>query len=330
MNPDPTQLTWESANTIANDKDADILFLNGPIEDPVDRIVIDICKTRRRRGRVILILVTSGGDAHVAYRISRCLQSSYESFTVFVTGQCKSAGTIISLGANSIIMSDHGELGPIDAQIKKEDELFQTRSGLTVLDALSTLRQEAYEAYEYFFLQTKIRSQGDITTRTANQTAATLTGELFGRVYEHIDPMHVGEAGRFLKIAHQYGQILQYVGGNCKDDTLVTLTNKYPSHGFIIDRLQAEHLFNIVEDPSPEETQLALELGQDAIYPRAKNPLLAFLNKEVELHLEENHDPTAQYPPEASGPTANDRGGETGNPDPNGQSALKDQTEGVN
>ena len=141
-------------------------------------------------------------------------------------------------------------------------------------------------------------------------------------MYEHIDPMHVGEAGRFLKIAHQYGQILQHVGGNCKNDTLVTLTNKYPSHGFIIDRLQAELLFNTVEDPSLEEAQLALDLGNDAIYPRDKKPLLAFLNKEVELDLEENHDPTSQHQPEASGPTANDRSGETGNPDPNGQSAL--------
>ena len=206
----------EPADLVGREADADVLFLNGPIEDPIGLMVMDICKSRQRRENVILLLVTEGGSADAAYRIARCLQCLYQKFILFVSGYCKSAGTLVGLGAHEMVIADRGELGPLDVQLRKEDELFQMRSGLTVLSALSTLHQQAFDAYEHFLLQTKFRSGGDITTKTANQIATGLAGELFGRVYEHIDPMHVGEAGRFLKIAHQYGQILQREGANCK------------------------------------------------------------------------------------------------------------------
>ena len=258
----PTPPWQQTADLVAGEANADVLFLNGPIEDPIALAVMDICERRRRRETVIFLLVTEGGSADAAYRIARCLQSLYERFVLFVSGYCKSAGTLLGLGAHEVVIADRGELGPLDVQLRKEDELFQMRSGLTVLSALSTLHQQAYDAFEHFLLQTKFRSGGEITTKTANQIATGLAGELFGRVYEHIDPMHVGEAGRFLKIAHQYGQVLQRKSGNCKPGALDKLTTEYPSHSFIIDRLQAEDLFNNVRPPTPSEMMLAKQTGK--------------------------------------------------------------------
>ena len=193
----------QAADLVAKEAQADVLFLNGQIEDQIGLMVVNICERRRRRENVIFMLVTEGGSADAAYRIARCLQSLYQRFVFFVTGYCKSAGTLVGLGAHELVVADRGELGPLDVQLRKEDELFQMRSGLTVLSALETLHQQAFDAFEYFLLQTKFRSGGDITTKTATQAATGLAGELFGRIYEHIDAMHVGEAGRFLKIAHQ-------------------------------------------------------------------------------------------------------------------------------
>jgi ClpP class serine protease len=40
-----------------------------------------------------------------------------------VSGYCKSAGTLIALGANELAFGEHGELGPLDVQIAKRDEV---------------------------------------------------------------------------------------------------------------------------------------------------------------------------------------------------------------
>ena len=290
---DPAPPWQESAARVGDELDADVLFLNGPIDDRISFALTSFCENRKRRNNVVFLLVTEGGSADAAYRISRCLQALYERFFFFVTGYCKSAGTLVGLGAHEFIVTDRGELGPLDVQLRQEDELFQTRSGLTVLSALLTLHEHAFEAYEHFLLQMKFRSGGDITTKTAAQVAAGMAGELFGRVYEHIDPMHVGEAGRFLKIAHQYGQVLQRKGENCKRDTLDKLTTQYPSHSFIIDRLQATDLFNNVREPSPSEEELAKRLGRAALKPRDQQnePLLTFLNAEL-VREQEGHENT--------------------------------------
>ena len=118
-----------------------------------------------------------------------------------------------------------------------------------------------------------------------------MAGSLFAPIYEHVDAMHVGEAGRSLKIAHKYGQILLKRSQNSQRNALDQLTSKYPSHGFIIDRLQAQDLFNNVREPSPEETNLAILLGTAACNPLPQAELLSFLNSDKNISSETNDDP---------------------------------------
>ena len=90
-----------------------------------------------------MILFTEGGDADAAYKISRLLQQWYGQFTCFLPGYCKSAGTIVLMGANEIVINDDGEMGPVDIQMAKKDELAEYQSGLTVLTALTALHDKA-------------------------------------------------------------------------------------------------------------------------------------------------------------------------------------------
>ena len=43
---------------------------------------------------------------------------------------CKSAGTLIALGASALYMDDRSELGPLDMQVTRGDEIGAMRSGL--------------------------------------------------------------------------------------------------------------------------------------------------------------------------------------------------------
>lgn len=121
------------------------------------------------------MLVTFGGDADTAYRIARCLQDHYEKFILYVSGICKSAGTLVAIGAHELVISDHGELGPLDVQMSKKDELWEYQSGLTVMDALTALKDNAFNAFEQFFLDIKRKSGDTITLRTATEIATDMT-----------------------------------------------------------------------------------------------------------------------------------------------------------
>lgn len=64
-----------------------------------------------------LILHTPGGLALAALQIARALKGHRGHATVFVPHYAMSGGTLIALAADSIVLSPHAVLGPIDPQI---------------------------------------------------------------------------------------------------------------------------------------------------------------------------------------------------------------------
>ncbi|MDE2835256.1 MAG: SppA protein [Bacteroidota bacterium] len=255
------------ANTVAKSRDADVFLFNGLIRRVNAERLRVVSEGRSKRKNVILILTTFGGDADAAYIIARHLQSNYEQFSVFVTGCCKSAGTLLALGAHELIMTDQGELGPLDVQLSKKDELGETQSGLVVLDALVQLQQRAFDSFEDFFVKTKFKSGLTLTSQTCAKIATELTNGLFTPIYGQIDPLHLGEAGRAMNVAQKYGERLIHAGRNISMDKVYYLASNYPSHGFVIDRAEARDLFKQVSNPSNLEQDLAVSLGDVARVP---------------------------------------------------------------
>lgn len=292
---DHESLILPEANAVADSSGCDVLLLNTPIYPTLGHEVAELCVDRTRHDSLLFILTTTGGDADAAYHLATVLQNNYKSITCYVAGYCKSAGTLVAVGAHQLVIADFGELSPLDVQLSKEDEIAERRSGLTLLSALKSLHQQAFEAFEHFMLSIKFRSGGSITTRTATEIATNLTGQLMQPIYGHIDVMHLGEARRSLLIAHKYGDLLNDRARNLRPDTLDNLTRNYPVHTFVIDRRQAEKLFNNVRAPSVEEVALAERLGKSAMFPcELPDKLVAFLNSEnrstpQETSHHENH-----------------------------------------
>ncbi len=67
--------------------------------------------------KLILYLYTRGGITAVAWNIVNLLRQYCDELQVVVPHKALSAGTIISLGANSIIMTKQATLGPIDPSL---------------------------------------------------------------------------------------------------------------------------------------------------------------------------------------------------------------------
>ena len=265
----------EHSNAVAASLDADVLLFNGPMGEGENFNFLNLFNTHQGRKNVFLILITRGGDAHFAFRIARCLQRKYEKFTIFISGQCKSAGALLTIGAHEIVMADGGELGPLDVQVRKPDELWETSSGLTDLPALETLRNEAFNAFEQNLLTLKVRS--GITLRTCLEVATQLTVGLFNPIYDQIDPMRLGENSRAMRIGEEYGERLNEVGGNLRPEALEKLLAKYPSHSFVIDRRETKKLFNNVREPTQEESDLVKSLDFLAWKPN-DTPLIKLLS----------------------------------------------------
>jgi len=64
--------------------------------------------------KISLFLYTSGGDMLAPVRIVKLIRNHCDEFEVLVPYKAHSAGTLISLGADKIVMSKLGELTPVD------------------------------------------------------------------------------------------------------------------------------------------------------------------------------------------------------------------------
>lgn len=67
--------------------------------------------------RITLILHTGGGHTAAAWRLTNLLHTFCDSFEVIVPSKALSAGTLIALGADRIIMTKQAALGPIDPSV---------------------------------------------------------------------------------------------------------------------------------------------------------------------------------------------------------------------
>lgn len=281
-----------AANALAEETDSDILLFNSQFQADTDGLVLKLILGRKRRKNVTLILVSEGGIADAAYKIARCLQKSYTSYTAFVHGYCKSAGTLCLLGAHGVVMSVAAELGPLDVQVAKRDELGQRSSGLVAGEALAALKDRAFEMYEEFFLQILQRSEQAVTFRTASDIASQIVVGLFEPLYAQINPVEVGEMARSMRIANDYGQRLGVHSGNLTTSALELLCQTYPSHGFVIDDAEAASLFKNIRCPTDSELHLALLEGLAQIPMR--KPFIAFLNDSITTRQDAHHEPPAE------------------------------------
>lgn len=232
--------------------DCDVLVYVGPITREGFRRVVDQ-SPGKKGNKVLLLLSTLGGNADAAYRIARFLRRSYGDFTVLVPSLCKSAGTLLCIGANEIVISETGELGPLDVQVQHPGELADYGSGLDVPEAFSFLQAQTLDTLRSILVDMAAGS-GLGTERSAEIATKVVVG-LFSPAFTQIDASRLGRNARALSIAKHYAERLP---GNIKsDDALERLITGYPSHSFAIDREEASALFKRVREPNEFECTLA-------------------------------------------------------------------------
>lgn len=89
--------------------------------------------------KIDLIIETPGGSGEVAEDIVKLLHEKYDEVGIVVPGWAKSAGTIIAMSGNEILMGSISALGPIDAQLTWQGKHFSAHA---LLEGLKKIKKE--------------------------------------------------------------------------------------------------------------------------------------------------------------------------------------------
>jgi hypothetical protein len=126
--------TYKGANQLVEDQlgthlhametalNADCLCYSGPIAYGADDDIREaIEEIGQKRARLVFILETTGGFAETTRRIADTLRHHYEVVDFLVPSYAMSAGTILVMSGDAILMDYYSILGPIDPQIEGPD-----------------------------------------------------------------------------------------------------------------------------------------------------------------------------------------------------------------
>ncbi len=189
-----------------------------PLESKDFENIFECVNTIGKQKRLDLYIVSQGGFANPAYKIARLFQNySEDKFSVLVPYYAKSAATILSLGADEIIMGPSSELGPIDPQLISKDN-FQI-SALTLKESL------------------------DYITKAIKKDPET--APLYVPMMDKMNLMELGHFEREIESAKQYATELLTSRKRKKlektdaQEVANKFVKEYKTHGFVIDAKMA-------------------------------------------------------------------------------------------
>lgn len=272
----------EIIDAVEEEYNADVYFYSAPIDDDGFGALTQSVATNKRKDRALLILVTNGGLANSAYQIARLLQTQYKHFILFLPSRCKSAGTLVALGANVLLMDAFSELGPLDVQLFKQNEIASRKSGLLSRSAFDAMADAAFELYERLMFSITLKSGGNVGFKLASELAASMASTMMSPVYAQMNPEVAGSENRDLNVAFEYGARLVEKSDNASLESVFKLVYGYPSHDFIIDADEANVLFDNVDYPSENLYKITEFLG-DLSYDEGTPGAVSALTRIVQI-----------------------------------------------
>ena len=205
---------------------------------PVDRLdtlgFVDMLHNVNPGDPIDLMLHTPGGDVDAAEKLITLLRSAVGEegqLRIIVPDYAKSAGTLMALGANTILMSDSSELGPIDPQVSSKDG-----NGNDVVYSVLT--------YLYAYDEAK-----QALSEMPEDGASRIT-------FEKFDPTMVRKFRSVRDRARLFAEnLLKRRGANfSKIASELMDINRYPSHGQMIGWEAARNIGLIIDYLPPHDS----------------------------------------------------------------------------
>lgn len=175
-----------------------------------------------------LYLYSRGGNVSVPWRIASMVREFCENFTILIPYKAYSAATLLSLGADNIIMGRKAELGPIDPTLVRG----------TAAEGAFPAQEVSVEDVNAFISFIKER---------ANINDQTALAQMVGVLVEHVGPLTLGNVDRqdsHIRLVAR--KLLASHNRKMEEEKLQsiieTLTEKMYSHGHAIGRKEAKDI----------------------------------------------------------------------------------------
>lgn len=246
-----TQIEKERKSKVINYVTGDRPSMETQIGPDVIDLFVDHLDALWPIERLTLILYTSGGDTATAWRLINLLRIFCDELEILVISKAHSAGTLICLGANRIIMTKQATLSPIDPSLNHPLNP-QVPGGLP--HHRVPVSVEAVQGYLDVAKGTlKIKQQEWIT-------------EVFTHLSSQIHPLVLGQIFRTRnQIRFLADKLLRYqcIEDSRKKDIVSFLCSDSGSHDHTINRREAEELGLVIDKPSEGFYQILKDLQKN-------------------------------------------------------------------
>lgn len=206
--------------------------------------------------KISLFLYTSGGDMLAPIRVVKLIRNHCDTFEVLVPYKAHSAGTLIALGADKIVMGKLGELSPVDPTTGHP---FNPQNPAKPQERLE-VSVEDLNSY-FLFAKEKAGVQAD-------QMA-----DVYKMLVEKLHPLSIGNAYRAYRMAKLLTErLLSLHMDNEKESQKMEkiineITGDITIHAYPIDRDEAKELGLKVDVPKVLVEQLIWQLYEEYATP---------------------------------------------------------------
>lgn len=187
--------------------------------------------------KLSLVLHTNGGDTAAAWRLINLLHTFCDDLEVIIPAKALSAGTLISLGSNRIVMTKQAALGPIDPSVNHP--LNPTMPGAPHIRVPVSV-----EAVRGYLDAAKEAGANDVTLPQILQDLS-----------EKVHPLVLGQIFRSREQIRFLAKklLVRQVEDDDKSEKIIAfLCAESGSHDYTINRREAKELGLKIETPSTE------------------------------------------------------------------------------
>lgn len=175
---------------------------------------------------VDFLIISNGGDPITSLRIMGLLRERFKTVTVLLPYVAYNAATILTLGADEIVMHPYSNLGPVDPQL--------TTPHLTPAGTMEKLEFSSEDIVNYIeFLKTDVNANKE-------QMMSAIQPLL-----EQVGALNIGSSKRSQRLSYSLSEkmLIFHISKEKKRKEIAkALNSSYYHHGYAVGRLEAQKM----------------------------------------------------------------------------------------